>query len=286
MIRSRSILCITLLAALPAIAPAAAASLALGGQPVRVGDVLFVSPAVQLEPQTPAITSDCPVERTIPLVDGAEAAAWPAAWPAGDHTAAVAAVDRCGKRAESAPLAFRVDAAAPTVRWEAADTELFESYGEPLAKRRSEGDRWDRRREREREREREQERQRERERGRRAEDTLAWSADGRGWIAVGEPLPGQTAEQAGELRIESSRPQIFLRGPGTLATAGGPVDLAEGKVLRVFAEDADSGVARLSIKLRRAAAGAAGGVGKDVLDVEAVDLVGNPQRLEWAVTRR
>lgn len=281
MIRSRSILCITLLAALPASAPASAASLALGGQPVRVGDVLFVSPAVQLEPQTPATTSDCPVERTIPMVDGAEAAAWPAAWPAGDHTAAVAAVDRCGKRAESAPLAFRVDAAAPTVRWEAADTELFESYGEPLAKRRSEGDRWDRRREREREQERE--RQRERERGRRAEDTLAWSADGRGWIAVGEPLPGQTAEQAGELRIESSRPQIFLRGPGTLATADGPVDLAEGKVLRVFAEDADSGVARLSIKLRRAAAGAAG---KDVLDVEAVDLVGNPQRLEWAVTQR
>jgi hypothetical protein len=281
MIRSRSILCITLLAALPASAPAAAASLALGGQPVRVGDVLFVSPAVQLEPQTPATTSDCPVERTIPLVDGAEAAAWPAAWPAGDHTAAVAAVDRCGKRVESAPLAFRVDAAAPTVRWEAADTELFESYGEPLAKRRSEGDRWDRRREREREQERE--RERERERGRQAERTLAWSADGRGWIAVGDPLPGQTAEQAGELRIESSRPQIFLRGPGTLATADGPVDLAEGKVLRVFAEDAGSGIARLSIKLRRAAAGAAG---KDVLDVEAVDLVGNPHRLEWAVTRR
>ena len=40
MIRSRSILCILLLAGLPA--PAIPATLALGGQPVRVGEVLFV----------------------------------------------------------------------------------------------------------------------------------------------------------------------------------------------------------------------------------------------------
>ena len=268
MIRSRSILCTLLLAGLPA--TAYPATLALGGHPVRVADVLFVGPAVQMEPQPPVTSPDCPVERTIPLINGQEAAggAWPATWPAGTYTAAIAVVDRCGRRIESAPVTFQVDAAAPTVRWELAEDELFEDYGEPLEKRRSLADR--------------RERRKERQRQRRAEKTLSWSADGRGWIPVGDPLPGQPAEQAGELRIENSRPQLFLRGPGTVKTADGDVVLEKGKVLRVYAEDAESGAARMSIKVRKPEPGQSGG--QRTLDVEAVDLVGNPQQLEWPVT--
>lgn len=277
MIRSRSILCITLLAALPA--PAAPASLALGGQPVRVGDVLYVAPAVKLEPQAAAGTADCPAERTIPMIDGVEATggAWPAAWPAGDHTAAVAVVDRCGRRTESAPLAFRVDALPPAVRWEAADTELFEDYGEPLAKRRTEGDKWDRRRERDRLREREEPRRRSDQRD--SERTLAWSADGRGWI----PLRGRAAgpdDDAPEPRIESRHPQVFLRGAATVGVsdgAAGELRLEDGQVLRLWAEDAESGVARLAVRRLD-------GPNGEILAVEAVDLVGNPVRLEWPLT--
>jgi LysM domain len=245
--------------------PGAAATLEMTGDVVRVGETLYASPRPRLEPRV-AAAPECPTERTLPLIDGREAAAWPAAWPPGDHSAAVAVLDRCGSRSESAPLAFRVDAAPPVVRWEIADAGLFAAYGEPRARLRPAAPG----RERER-----------RTRGR--APGLAWSADGRGWIPLREPAGAPGSDGAGsdsappELRIESGRPQVFLRGAATVATADGELRLGEGQVLRLWVEDTDSGVARLLVRRLDGPAGTA-------LAVEAVDLVGNPVRLEWPVT--
>ncbi len=251
-------------------APAVAA-LEPAGDLVRVGETLFAGPAIQLAPRV-AGSPECGVERTVLLVDGGEAAAWPAAWPAGDHTAAVAVVDLCGNRTESAPLAFRVDTAAPVVRWEVSDAELLASHGEPRARLRSaRATREGRRRE---------ENARPRARG------IAWSADGRGWIPLGVGSGADSGSAAGNLeaRIESSRPQVFLRGEGTLATADGELRLADGQLLRLFVEDDGSGVARLVVRWTPSEGAGSAPSGSGTLAIEAADLVGNTVRLEWPVT--
>jgi len=74
----------------------------------------------------------------------------------------------------------------------------------------------------------------------------------------------------------SERPQIFLRGLGVkLSLDGRTVETGEGQLLWVRVEDAGAGVERLRFRAQT------GPAGTPVLDLEAVDLVGNARRLSW-----
>lgn len=217
-----------------------AGTLEVAGRRITVGDRLFVNAGVELEVKA----------------EDAQTGVSPSAPPApprtaGEHTVTAVVSDRCGNRTRTAPVTFTVDTEPPAVRWVAGDADSFEQRGEP------EG--W----------ERDQKRRR-RSLIRQEPETapLAWSAGGLGWIPtrVGRPL-----------RVESDRPQVFLRGEGTaLRTGGGggeEVRFGDGRILWIEATDAGAGVEHLTLQVE-----------DGVLKLEAADLVGNVRRLEWPVS--
>lgn len=153
-----------------------------------------------------------------------------------------------------------VDATPPVVRWEVRDPGIFEVRGEPRAARRS--------------------RPRRSLLGSReqaAAADLAWSSDGRRWLPL--PWRGQPGEGGaiGSFEVVSDNPQVFLKSSGPRIEADGKaLDLGGDRVLWIEARDAEggAGVARLAVRTLPAAGGA-------TLEIEAVDLVGNPARLAW-----
>jgi hypothetical protein len=240
-------------------APAPHAALALTGPAVEVGGRLLAAPGVRVEPRLGGSAEA--VARWQAAVGGA-GAALPTSWPPGEHTVAGTVFDLGGNAVEAAPLAFTVDAAPPAVRWEVRDPGIFEARGEPSAAARDRGRRRDRR-------------------DKAAAADLAWSADGRRWLPL--PWHGEPGEDGaiGSFEVVSDRPQVFLKSTGPEIEADGKA-LAPGgdRVLWIEAQDEGVGVARLAVRTRPAADGDGA-----VLEVEAVDLVGNAARLSWKVAR-
>src|SRR5882724_2658654 len=234
-----------------------AAKLTLEGPRIEVAGKLYTGGgtggAGSLSFQIAADDAGCGLLESAPTVDG-RAGAGP--WPAGEHHAGGYAVDRCGNRLEVPPVAFIVDTEPPAVHTEIASRSILEREGEPRAVRPGS-----------------------RRKGEPATTGLYWSSDGRRWLSLWRPAEGSAGAVYGGDEMASERPQIFLRGIGVrLSIDGKTVGTAEGQLLWLKVEDQGAGVERLRF---HAEAGGTGSGGTPVLQLEAVDLVGNARRLSW-----
>lgn len=233
-------------------------SLQIGGPQVRVGDRLFTAATATV--QVTATGADGGAARWLPVVGGQETAAFPISWPAGEHTAGAVVLDACGHRVPLAPVAFVTDTAPPAIRWQVGDQK---SLSDRLAP--------------------DTEKERRRLRGRRGSGqpaTDAWQTLAGVWQL---PVPW-VKERRGvyaqfPVEIRSDHPQAFLAAPDTTVSADGRDALLDQRVLWVAAEDAGAGVDRLVLKSRTEA-------DRVVLEVEAVDMVGNSTRQEIVLRRR
>lgn len=226
----------------------------------EVGDRVYVPAAAKLEPRLGG--SAAVVAGWRPTLDGApvEVSAL-GKLAAGEHRVGGVVLDRSGVSYEVVPLALTVDAEPPQIHWEVRDLAVFEEHGEPRASRR--GARFGRHR------------------GEEPASDFAWSADGRRWVPLAwkpEKLKADTS--AGKFEVASERPQVFLRSTGPKISADGkPLELGADKILWIEAHDAGAGVARLAARTRPPDEGEAG----PVLEVEAVDLVGNASHASFPV---
>lgn len=234
-------------------------SLQVGGPQVRVGERLFTSAAATVE--VTAVGPDGTPARSLPVIGGQEASAWPAAWAAGSHTAGAIVLDGCGHRVPIAPVAFVTDTEPPVIHWQVGDRK---SLADRLAPD-TEGDR-------------------RRLRGRRGRGgrpaTDAWQTLAGVWQI---PVPwfkekrGVYAQFPVEIR--SDHPQAFLAAPETTVSAEGKDDRLDERILWIAADDAGAGVERLILRDRTEA-------GRVVLEVEAVDMVGNSTKKEIVLRQR
>jgi hypothetical protein len=177
----------------------------------------------------------------------------------------------------TAPAGAVVDAEPPSIRFQVTGPEVFEDRGEP--RKRSRKDPWSV--------------PRKEGQG----PSLAWSVDGRKWLPLrwGEGPLEEGGAWASD-QVASEAPQLFFAAPRTkLLNGNEEVRIGDGQMLWVVAEDTGAGVARLAFRTRPAApptgvnlqnAAADGPPPGSVLEIEAVDLVGNTSRLEWALAPR
>jgi hypothetical protein len=235
-------------------------SLQIGGPQVRVGDRLFTSGAATV--QVTAVGPDGAPARSLPVIGGQEAAAWPSAWAAGAHTAGAVVLDGCGHRVPIAPVAFIADTEPPVIRWQVGDQKALSDRLAPD----SEGDR-------------------RRLRGRRGRGgrpaTDAWQTRAGVWQL---PVPWVQEKRGGvyaqfPVEIKSDRPQAFLAAPDTTVSADGKDYRLDDQILWVAADDAGAGVDRLVLRSRTE-------TDRVVLEVEAVDMVGNSTRKEIVLRQR
>jgi LysM repeat protein len=235
-------------------------SLQIGGPQVRVADRLFTSAAATV--QVTAVGPDGSPARSLPVIGGQEAAAWPAAWAAGAHTAGAIVLDGCGHRVPLAPVAFVTDTEPPVIRWQVGDQKALSDRLAPD----TEGDRRRLRGRRGRG-------------GRPAKD--AWQTQDGVWQL---PVPW-VKQRRGDVyaqfpvEIKSDRPQAFLAAPESTVAADGKNDRLDERILWVAAEDAGAGVDRLVLRSRIE-------TDRVVLEVEAVDMVGNSSRKEIVLRRQ
>ena len=241
--------------------PPPSAVIVLAGIQVRVGDVLFGNGATRLAVQ--AERSSCAVERRDYLLDGAAgAAAWGTLAP-GPHAAEVVLTDSCGQSSRIGPFAFVIDVDPPTIKAQAVGNEIYDDRGEPDRDRRHKPQAWTP------------------ERG----GAIAWSADGRRWLPLAwgdtptAPENGVWSESA----ATADHPQVLFAGQGWKIVGDDGAPLANDRLLYVTAEDAGSGIAKL---IYRTKAVPSGGNGEVLLEVEAVDLVGNSATRTWKIGRR
>lgn len=226
----------------------------IAGPSVRIGERLVFGPATRLEV---AVADDgSGMEGWTPAVDGreAQAASLAGPWPHGDHEAGAVAVDLCGNLGAIQPVKFTVDAEPPAVSWDVAEAARGERgkgrFGMP--------------------------------RRAKAEDLrapgLSWplsAAEGvLRWNPAWATAPAGTVHET--LEVRSDLPEAFLRldGMRLLIPDGTVPPPRDGQVLRLRAEDADSRVERMYLRTRTTADG-------PVLEVEAVDGVGNSRKVEW-----
>ncbi len=252
-----------------ATATATAGAFQVGGPQVRIGERLFVSPAATV---VAGGAGDSP-GAWVPVIDGQEAAAFPATWTPGEHTAAAVIHDGCGDGAAIAQVAFVVDAAAPVIRWEVGDRQALSDRLAP-----------------------DSEKERERLGGRRSGGIAApdaWTSRAGVWRL---PLPwapvrdrerrrdradrAEARESLAPLAMEiaSDHPQAFFTAPDTILTVDGKETTIGDRILWIDAEDAGVGVERVSFRTRAEG-------DRVVLEIEARDMVGNVSRKEIALRK-
>lgn len=226
----------------------------ISGPSVRIGERLVFGPATRLE--VTAVDGGSGLEGWTPAIDGRDAgtASLAGPWPHGDHEVGAVAVDLCGNRGAIEPVRFTVDAEPPAVSWEVAEAARGERgkgrFGMPRRARsedlRAPGLSWPLSA---------------------PEGVLRWNP---AWTAA----PAGTVHETFEVR--SDLPEAFLRLDGVrLLGADDTVPPPrEGQVLRLRAEDGASRVERMVLRTRTTAEGA-------VLEVEAIDGVGNSGKAEW-----
>jgi hypothetical protein len=235
--------------------PPGGGTIAVAGPQVRVGERLIVSPGARM--QVTAVDADGKPAAWVPVIGGREEKSWPDSWSAGDKTAGAAVVDGCGTRAAVAPVAFTVDAEGPAIEWRAGDRQELDDR---LAT--------------------DTEKERRRLRGRRGEGRPArdaWTSDAGVYLLPVPWAPKRKGEPAADtfpVEIASDHPQAFLAAPSSAYLHDGSLETSLGDdVLWVSATDAGAGVDRLVLRTR---------TDRDrmVLEIEAVDLVGNESRKE------
>ncbi|MES1241332.1 MAG: LysM peptidoglycan-binding domain-containing protein [Acidobacteriota bacterium] len=233
-------------------------SIKITGTTVRIADDLYVPPGVTFEVE--AADGGIGLSGWRPMIDGQEAAmeAWTGPWPGGPHTAGATALDLCGNRGAIAPVSFIVDAEPPALSWKAEGPppeQLRTRRGLRLRRARSHdepgllwvpSDPWGR---------------------------LRWDER---WSSSPPPLD-TTVHQT--VQVASDLPTIFLRLEGVRLIADGkPVPVSDGGLVRLDATDGGSRVEALTARTRSTGDG-------PVLEIEAVDGVGNISRQELRIER-
>jgi hypothetical protein len=210
------------------------AKLGVVGRQVKVAGRLFTAPGIGLE--LAADDAGCGLLRSAPLVNDSPDTP-------GDHQVSGYALDRCGNRVTVPPLAFTVDAEAPTVR-----STVVERDVEPKAAGHAEVP---------------------------GKTGLYWSADGRRWLPLWRPGKAK-ARASRKNEITGGQPRLLLAARGVqLSIDGQTVAPGPGQLLAITAEDAGAGVERLRFR----AAGGPGGA--PTLEIAAVDRVGNTREVAW-----
>ncbi|HEX7184929.1 MAG TPA: hypothetical protein VF756_24090 [Thermoanaerobaculia bacterium] len=192
-----------------------AGKMTVAGAHAYVAGTLFVPPKVRLE--VASVVGEDGVVRWRPVIDGKEVDDPAAmAWKAGRYEVGAAAVNRCGDLVPVEPLAFTVDAEAPTLTPEIVDDDALADRS--LKKRK------DARR-----------------------NAVLWSG-GAQWF----PLPSEGAT----VRIASDQAQVFFYAPdATVSLDGRDEGLEKDRMLRIRAEDAESRVEHLTFRTRRESGG-------------------------------
>lgn len=230
-----------------------AGAIHIAGPSVRIGEKLVFGPSTRLE--VAATDEASGVEGWTPAIDGrdAQAAALAGPWSDGDHEVGALATDLCGNRGSIQPVRFTVDAMPPAVTWNVADAARGERgkgrFGMPRRARseelRAAGLSWPLSA---------------------AEGVLRWNP---AWSTA----PAGTVHETVEVR--SDLPEAFLRLDGVRLLLDATVPpVRNGQVLQLRAEDSASRVERMVLRTRTTEAG-------PVLEVEAIDGVGNSGKVEW-----
>lgn len=230
-------------------------SIRITGTTVRVADRLYVPAAVGLEVE--AADGGSGLSGWRPVIDGkdADVETWTGPWPGGPHTAGATALDLCGNRGPIEPVSFIVDAEPPTLSWKAEGPppeQLRTRRGLRLRRGRP-GD----------------------------EPGLLWvPSDPWGrlrWDERWSASPSGTVHQTVE--VASDLPTVFLRLEGVrLISDGKPLTVSDDGLVRLDATDGGSRVEKLTVRTRTTGDG-------PVLEIEAVDGVGNAGRQELKIER-
>jgi hypothetical protein len=233
-------------------------SIRILGTTVRIGDQLYVPPAVSFEVEAADGGIDgSGLSGWRPVIDGleAEVETWTGPWPGGPHTAGATALDLCGNRGPIAPVSFIVDAEPPALSWkpEGPPPEQLRSRRGLRLRRGRPGD----------------------------EPGLVWTpSDPWGrlrWDERWSSSPSGTVHQTVE--VESDLPTVFIHLEGVrLLSDGKPLPASGDGLIRLDAADGGSRVERLTVRTRTTGDG-------PVLEVEAVDGVGNVGRQELRIER-
>lgn len=229
----------------------------ISGPSVRIGDKVWFGPAAKLE--VAAADAGSGVDGWMPSVDGhgADAGVLAGPWSNGEHRVGAAALDLCGNFGPIEAVSFTVDAEPPAIRWTVAEAARGErGKGRFGARRRA-----------------------------RPEDLrapgLSWPLSSpEGYLRWNPAWATASAGTVHEtVEVVSDLPEAFLRveGVGVAPKDGTVPPLKDGQVLQLHAEDGASRVERMVLRTRTTEAG-------PVLEVEAVDGVGNVARVEWALT--
>jgi LysM repeat protein len=227
------------------------------GTTVQIADKLYAAPAVGLKVE--AADGGSGFSSWQPVIDGREEsqASWTGSWPGGPHTAGATAVDLCGNRGTVPPVSFIVDAEPPALSWTAQDPppEQFRSRRGRRLRRGNPGD----------------------------EPGLVWApSEPMGRLRWDDRWSTSPAGAVQTVEVESDLPTAFVRLDGVrLLSEGKPLPASEDGVVRLDATDGGSRVVRLTL---RAHGGAGDGAGP-VLEVTAVDGVGNVGRQELKIER-
>lgn len=229
--------------------------LRISGTTVRIGEKLYVPPTVGLEVE--AADGGSGLSGWQPVIDGkdAEMTAWKGSWTNGPHTAGVTVLDVCGNRGPIEPVSFIVDAEPPALAWkpEGPPPEQLRSRRGLRLRRGQTGD----------------------------EPGLFWAPSDPTarlrWDGKWPSSPAGTVHQTVE--VKSDLPTVFIHLEGVrLLLDGKPLPTGKDGVVRIDATDSGSRVIRLTLRTRTGADG-------PVLEVEAVDGVGNAGRQELKVER-
>jgi hypothetical protein len=236
-------------------------SIRITGTTVRIADRLYVPPGVTFEVEAAdGGIGGSGLSGWRPVIDGqeAEVETWTGPWPGGPHTTGATALDLCGNRGPIAPVSFIVDAEPPALSWkpQGPPPEQLRSRRGLRLRRGRPGD----------------------------EPGLVWApSDPWGrlrwderWSSSPTPLD-TTVHQTVE--VESDLPTVFIRLEGVRLLSDGKRLPASGDgLLRLDAADGGSRVERLTVRTRTTGDG-------PVLEVEAVDGVGNVGRQELKIER-
>lgn len=231
-----------------------AGTIGISGPSVRIGEQVIFGPGARLE--VAATDGGSGLESWAPRIDGTESTAARLAgpWSDGEHRVEAAAMDLCGNQGPIEAVSFRVDAVPPVIRWEAAEEARGERgkgrFGMPRRAKsealRAQGLSWPMSE---------------------PEGRLRWNPD---WATA----PAGTVHETVEVVSDLPEAFLLLQDVRLVAEDGTATPLRDGQVLRLRAEDGASRVERMVLRTRTTGNG-------PVLEVEALDGVGNRGRQEW-----
>ncbi len=230
------------------------ASINYSGTAFRLGTMLVLGPDGELIPHSGDGLQE---EDWVLSLDGETKAMkeWNGAWTAGQHTAT--AVYLGGVSPQRVEFSFISDPVPPEMEWRVGSDNLLDHHG-GMGQEGGKGEKFKGKRHR--------------------EVPLEWSTDGIAWVPVllRESEPG---DEESRWKVLSDKPHLFFRTKKNKAFAvNAPVELKKDEILRIQAEDSESGVARMEV-------GVVDEGGLWYLEILAIDRVDNQSQVRWPLDR-